>query len=192
MIAKAKADALMKRLESSRSEAKGSDGQQQTVLVTTDQIVLFNNEIREKPESVDEALAFLHSYNNSAVSTVSAVVVTHLPSGVQESSVDVSTVYWSSIPEDTVERVVARGKIMSSAGGFRIEDPELNPLIQRLEGSVDSVMGMPLDLTESLVLKVLARVAEGRSGEESKISFSGSGSNSCSSAKMSAPDRGSK
>lgn len=51
------------------------------ILVTADQIVLYKDEIREKPENESQALHFLSSYSNSSVSTISAIVATHYPSG---------------------------------------------------------------------------------------------------------------
>eukprot|EP01036_Dinobryon_divergens_P043595 gene43595-58060_t len=123
-IAIAKADALISNFSNSKSP---------TILITADQIVLFNKEIREKPTSFDEAREFLSSYSNQRVSTISAIVVTHIPSGRQASEVDVATVTWGTISDEVVERVLARGEIFDSAGGFRIEDPDLRPLILSIE-----------------------------------------------------------
>ena len=72
LIAKAKAEAIIGRLDKNMSPF---------VLLTSDQIVLFGNEIREKPVDENEAEKFLSSYSNQNVSTVSAVVATHFPSG---------------------------------------------------------------------------------------------------------------
>ena len=51
------------------------------ILLTADQIVLFGTEIREKPTSEAQAIEFLSSYSNRDVSTISAVVATHFPTG---------------------------------------------------------------------------------------------------------------
>ena len=72
LIAKAKAEAIIGRLDKNMSPF---------VLLTSDQIVLFGNEIREKPVDENEAEKFLSSYSNQNVSTISAVVATHFPSG---------------------------------------------------------------------------------------------------------------
>ena len=39
------------------------------------------------------------------------------------------------------------GKIFSSCGGFRIEDPDLSKLIDHIDGTVDSIVGMPVETT---------------------------------------------
>lgn len=148
LIAKAKADTLIKRhnLYAVKEPA---------ILITSDQIVLHKSVVREKPESRQEAVEFLASYSNDAVSTVSAIVVTHLPSGLQESGIDIATVYWKEIPDDVVQRVVDKGETLHSAGGFLVEDPDLNPLIKDMDKPIDSVMGLPVALTERLIVQVL-------------------------------------
>lgn len=72
VIAKAKATAILSRIDDSRGPF---------VLLTADQIVLFGCEVREKPSNEVEATEFLSSYSEREVSTVSAVVATHYPSG---------------------------------------------------------------------------------------------------------------
>lgn len=144
LIAIAKAKALIERLKADK--VKGP-----LVLLTADQVVVFQNQVREKPLNDSEAKMFLSSYSNDYVSTVSAVVATHYPSERQACDVDVAHVFWNEIPQDVVERVVARRDIFSSAGGFRIEDPDLNPLLRDIDGSLDSVVGLPVAATVRII-----------------------------------------
>ena len=53
-------------------------------------------------------------------------------------------VFWKDISDEVIQRVISRGEIYASAGGFRVVDPDLNPLILDIEGSIDSVMGLPV------------------------------------------------
>jgi len=152
LIAKAKAEAIIEK-------ERMLNWKEPAILLTFDQIVLHRTNVREKPESRAEAVEYLSSYSSDAVSTVSAVVVTHIPTGIQMSSIDIATVYWREIPSEVVERVVDRGEVMSSAGGFLIEDVDLNGLIKGIDRPVDSVMGMPVDLTKRLIKDVLVTVA---------------------------------
>ena len=52
--------------------------------------------------------------------------------------------FWKDISDEVIQRVISRGEIYASAGGFRVEDSDLNPLILDIEGSIDSVMGLPV------------------------------------------------
>ncbi|CAM9990838.1 unnamed protein product, partial [Scytosiphon promiscuus] len=148
-IARAKARALAGRLD------------KHAVLVTADQVCLFDAEdgggevIREKPESVQEAEQFLRSYSCRTVKTLNALCVTNLETGQVAEGSHQSIVSWKEIPSDVVGAVVARGLVMSSAGGFSLEDPDLGPLVDNIEGSVDSVFGMPVDLLCTLIERAM-------------------------------------
>lgn len=121
--------------------------------------MLFEGQIREKPESEEKARMYLNSYSGKSVSTVSAVVVTHYPSLEQRCGVDVAHVVWDVIPEDVINTVIARGQVLHSAGGFLIEDPDLNPLIIDVDGSLDSVFGMPVKLTFELLSNLVEAIS---------------------------------
>eukprot|EP01034_Spumella_vulgaris_P030348 gene30348-37549_t len=160
-IAQAKADALMTRMRREGFEDS-------SILITTDQIVLYKQAIREKPENEAQAIEFLSSYSNDSVTTLSAVVITHFPSGIQASNVDLATVYWKYISDEVVQKLVAKGDVLNTAGGFMIEDVDLSPLIKGVDGSMDSVFGMPVDLTERLINEVLAKCDDYYANSEEK------------------------
>ena len=77
---------------------------QQSILITSDQVVLFD-EIREKPESIKQAKAFLKSYSNNSVKTVTAVVVTNTFTGQTANIIDVSTVYFKKITHQDIDEI---------------------------------------------------------------------------------------
>ena len=154
LIAKAKADALIGRNAISRESLPA-------VLITSDQIALYKDEIREKPVDRDEAKRFLNSYCNSSVSTVCAVVATHLPSMRQAADTSVSTVYFGDISSAEVGRIIDRGVVFTACGGFDIKDEDMSKHITELDGTEDCIMGMPLGLTKELVDKVSVQPASG-------------------------------
>lgn len=145
-IANGKALVLIDRLAE-------KDGEK--LLITADQICLYDGVIREKPSDSTEAHSFLSSYSNSKVSTVSAIVVTHFPSMRQVSEVDVATVSWGTISDEVIAKVLDRGKIYSSSGGFCIEDEDLKGLVKEVEGTIDSVQGLPMETVIRCINEVL-------------------------------------
>ena len=154
LIAKAKAFALVERYNSGDLSAPGDE----FVILTADQITLYRDTVREKPESEEEAFSFLTSYSNDRVRTVSAVCVTHWPSFLQVSDIDIAEICWKVIDEDCVKRIINRGEIFSSAGGFRVEDEDLNPRIERIDGDMDSIMCLPVALTERLLIELKSKL----------------------------------
>lgn len=150
-IAKAKAEAIV----------QGMGGAQvlpiiDPLLITADQVVQVNiggvSGIYEKPESVEEARAILHSYGELGFcETVSSVVVTRVATGEQVYGVDIVKITFDPIPEERINAAVARGVVMGSCGAFVHEDPDIAPYIRKMYGPKDSVDGMPLFLLERLL-----------------------------------------
>jgi septum formation protein len=138
-IAIAKAEALMGTL----------DGP--ALIVTCDQVAVFAGEVREKPESADQAREWLRSYRGKTVQTVTAVVVTDVAALVQTFGVDVASVAYGAITEAAIESAIARGDVLNSCGAFTVDDPDLGRYVEGIEGEKESIEGLPLDLTRSLL-----------------------------------------
>lgn len=149
LLAREKCQAILKNM---------TDIVEPTVILTCDQIVLYRNTIRNKPKSREEAKEFLMSYqHNEIIQTISAVVATHVPSGKQATDIDICTIYWNGIPEDVIEnKLLDKEDIYSSCGGFLIEDPDFLAYIDRIDGDLDSIRGMPIKTTKRVFRTVLA------------------------------------
>ena len=163
VIARAKADALAERVQAMCGD--GSDGApKQFVLMTADQVVQHQGEARGKPESAEENCEWLRSYTRDApLSTCSAVVLTHFPSGQAVSGVDVVETCFDGIPEEVIRAVVAKGETLQCCGGFTVED--LHPYAVGLkEESIPSIQGMPLGLLASLYKELKAKVGSDAEG----------------------------
>jgi septum formation protein len=87
---------------------------------------------------------------------VTAVVVTHTATGVRPQGVDRAMVWFHRIPEGVIDQVIARGEIFAHAGGFSITDPLLSASIERVDGTAESVIGLPTDLTRRLLRAAMA------------------------------------
>jgi len=138
-LAHAKAGAIMKRAKN------------QALLITSDQVVVCNGQIREKPQNKEEAADYLASYAQHPAETVTAVLLTNLKNGKSVGGIDIAKVNFSPIPENIIERVINKGTIFSCAGGFTISDDLLKPYIKSIEGDEDSVLGLPIKLTKELL-----------------------------------------
>jgi len=65
------------------------------------------------------------------------------------------TVHMDPLPDATIDALLAEGQVMWCAGGLMIEHPLVAPLITRIEGTPDAVMG----LGKETVMRVLADAA---------------------------------
>ncbi len=139
LIARAKAKALLSKIK------------EPALLITADQVVIWNGTLREKPESKKQAKEYLASYGEFPAETVSAITVTNTKTGKQVEGVDTAKVFFQRIPQPIIELLVAEGKVMDMAGGFVIEDKRLRYYIDKIEGTEDSILGLPIELTKRLM-----------------------------------------
>lgn len=141
-LANSKADALISKLD------------ENSLLITSDLVVVFRDTIIEKPQSKQEAYGILKAYRDEPVKTVCSVVVTNLKTGKRVSGTDVSTVYFNSIPAENIKEFVESGKVFEHAGSFAAENPLFAPYVKKIEGTIEGLMGLPADLTRKLIEEV--------------------------------------
>lgn len=146
LLAKAKATAIVDKIQQVDTP---------TIVITSDTVVVFDGEIREKPESAEQCAEFISSYSNSKLSTVTGVVVTHLPSLRQHSEVDIATVHWATIPEEAALELAQDPELLYCCGGFKVEAPEFRRYVRRIEGAEDSVRGLPVDVLNAAIAEVM-------------------------------------
>jgi len=142
LIAQAKAKALLTEI---REEA---------ILITADQVIVCNRELREKPESKEQAEEYLRSYAHYPAQTITGIVVTNTKTGKQASDTHIAKIHFKKIPDSVIATVLKDGRFMNVAGGFKVEDPLLEEYIDHIEGSIDSIRGLPLGLVEKLITEV--------------------------------------
>ncbi|KAF6983623.1 hypothetical protein CFC21_001779 [Triticum aestivum] len=152
LLAEAKADAIMSRMNISDYQ---KEGDQPTLLITSDIVVVHEGIIREKPSSKEEARQFLKGYSGAHVSTVGGVVVTNLTTGKKLGSLDKAEVYFHDIPDEIIENLIDEGVVFRVAGGLLLEHPLVLPLVEAVVGSSDSVMGLSKDLANKLIHEAL-------------------------------------
>lgn len=165
-IAHAKADAVIASLLSSNSSTSASSSSGPSVILTFDQVVVCHGHIREKPESIQQCRQFLQSYSVNPLQTVTAVVVSivdhplpdwkpgqDLPESRRVDGVDIATQHFRDIPDSVVDQLIAKGEVMHCAGGIAVEDPLLEPYLLHRDGSLNSIMGLPVDQLRNLLHK---------------------------------------
>lgn len=166
LLAKAKCDHLVKEMTTGnveKDELPQTQNDNGWIVLTGDQVVTHNGSILEKPVDIEEAKSFVSRYADSPPKTVGAVVLTHVPSGIQVSGVDSATIVFRPTVADKIEgkdlvdRLIGDdAPVLSCAGGLMVEHPAVQEHVERIEGTQDSVMG----LSKDLVLKLLDEMRE--------------------------------
>ena len=88
----------------------------------------------------------------------------HIISTLRTESLDWSAVgvFVDPDPDAVADALIARGEIMSCAGSFVVEDPDLKPYLGEREGELSSVQGLPAQLTRELLERANAARLEER------------------------------
>jgi len=139
-LAYAKAEALLPQINA------------EALLITSDQVVYCNNQIIEKPESIEEAKYFLDLFAKYPAQTFTAILVTNTASGQQACGVDIAEIKIAPIPQDVIDMIVQQDYILHFAGGFSIDDPLFIPYIEQIIGDPDSIRGLPKLLVNELLV----------------------------------------
>ncbi|OAY50725.1 7-methyl-GTP pyrophosphatase isoform X4 [Manihot esculenta] len=150
-LAEAKAEAILQKPPVHDYVKKAEPA----LLITCDQVVVYEGAVREKPSSEDEARHFLKGYSGGHAATVSSVLVTNLKTGFRKVECDRVEIYFHEIPVDVIEKLIGEGLVLRVAGGLIIEHPLILPYVKEVVGTTDSVMGLPKALTEKLLKEAL-------------------------------------
>lgn len=126
-----------------------------TLLITSDQVVVYEGMVREKPSSKEEARQFIKDYSGGHAATVGSVIITNLKTGFRKGGWDKVEIYFHEIPDEMIDKLIEEGTVLYVAGGLIIEHPLILPFIKEVVGTTDSVMGLPKALTERLIKEAL-------------------------------------
>ncbi|MFH1631500.1 MAG: Maf family protein [bacterium] len=141
-LAHAKADAIVDKID------------EPAILITSDQVVVWNGEIREKPESAAEAREWLAKYHSHPMEIVNGVVVVNTAINDRAEGIDIVKVYFKPIASEAIEQAISMEKIMYCSGAMRVEDEPLCNFVDHIDGPQDSTSGMPLELMQRLIKEV--------------------------------------
>lgn len=153
-LGKAKAAALLEGEHGTEFAAEGA------LLLTADQVVVWEGTILEKPVDEAEARTFIAGYGKAPARTVGSCVLTDAATGQQWAEVDTACVHFEAIPQSTVDKLITDGELFYCAGGLMVEHPLVAPHVTSMEGSIDSVMG----LCKSTLVRMLDVAAPGSFG----------------------------
>ncbi|XP_030523890.1 7-methyl-GTP pyrophosphatase-like isoform X7 [Rhodamnia argentea] len=151
-LAEAKADAILSRHQNVGTSVEAVHT---TLLITADTVVVHEGRIREKPSSKDEARNFIEGYSGGRAEVVGSVLVTNLKTGRRKAGWDRAEVYFYDIPAQIVQSLIDEGITLNVAGGLMLEHPLTSPFVKEVIGTADTVMGLPISLTERLIQEAL-------------------------------------
>lgn len=130
-LAEAKALAVAARLSSG-------------LVIGSDQVAVFNNEIIGKPHTVAKAEAQLSAFSGQAVTFLTGLSLLNATTGNTQTLVEPFTVHFRELTQAEISAYIAREQPLDCAGSFKSEGLGIS-LFSRLEGEdPNSLIGLPL------------------------------------------------
>jgi septum formation protein len=118
------------------------------LVLGADTTVVVRDQVLEKPEDADEALAMLRKLQGRTHQVVTSVAL--VADGSLHQATDITNVTFRRVDDVMLEAYVATGEPMDKAGAYGIQGYGA-ALVERIDGDFFSVMGLPL----RLVLRLL-------------------------------------
>jgi septum formation protein len=129
-------------LSKKKAEAINMNGKaDNTIVITSDTIVILDGEIIEKPSDEDEAHAMLRRLSGKKHTVVTGVSLTSTTK--QQSFSAQSLVHFKELSEQDIRYYVEKYQPFDKAGSYGIQEWIGYIAIEKIEGSFYNVMGLP-------------------------------------------------
>jgi septum formation protein len=138
-------------VENARRKAHAAKGE---LVIACDTDVVLDGEVLGKPADAAEARAYLDRMSGRAHEVMSGLVVVR--DGEERSGIERTTVVFKPLSEAEKERYVNFGEWRGRSGGYAIQTLG-STLVERLEGSVSNVVGLPVGLLAELAPELFER-----------------------------------
>lgn len=122
-----------------------------TPVIAADTIVVLGNKILGKPTDPDNAKDMLRQLSGNVHEVKTATVVLYRDKTMLQ--VITTNVHFRKLTEKRIDRYVSTGEPLDKAGAYGIQGKGA-ALVQRIEGSYDNVVGLPLITVYNMLMKL--------------------------------------
>jgi len=147
----------VQRLAVAKSHAVAARYNNATVIIAADTTVDLDGKIFGQPADEHDARTMLNELSGRTHQVHTAVAVVHLAHDgtmlSQAHGLDSAGVSMLEITPEKMEWYLATGESMGKAGSYAVQG-DGRALVERVEGSLTTVIGLPLDLLSDLLVQV--------------------------------------
>lgn len=120
------------------------------VVIGADTVVVHEGEIIGKPSNRDEARMILKRLAGTTHEVVTGVCVVSARRGERMLGSDITRITMRDFTEDELDEYVRSGEGVGKAGAYAIQENG-DRFVERLEGSLTNVVGLPMELLAVLI-----------------------------------------
>lgn len=113
------------------------------IVISADTIVVLKNKIIGKPKDEKDAFKILKSLSGQKHEVITSYAIFY-KSKIISKNVS-SFVTFNILNDELIKEYIASGSPMDKAGAYGIQDNEKFPIISRYEGSLNNIVGFPIE-----------------------------------------------
>lgn len=144
---------LTARLAQAKAEAVARQNKK-GVVIGSDAVMVFNNQIVEKPASEKEQREMLYKERGKIATTVTAVCLIDIESKEKIVKTQRTDYEIPKVTSDQIENYIKTGKGLNRAGGFGQQDEDGLFEVRILKGTWANGVGFPIDLVARCLKKM--------------------------------------
>jgi len=124
------------------------------LVISADTVVDFQGEIIGKPADAKEAEQIVRKLFSAPHKVITAVAIVRLSDGIEIKDSDTTIVYPKKLNDEQIAQHIKSGSWRNKAGAYAIQEKG-DKFVERIEGSLTNVMGLPMELLQRLLKEVL-------------------------------------
>ncbi len=124
------------------------------LVIAADTIVDFEGEIIGKPADQTQAEQITKKLFSRPHKVITGIAIVRLRDGIELNQSDTTTVYPKKLTTEQIAEHIKSGSWRDKAGAYAIQENG-DELIERIEGSLTNVMGLPMELLERLLKRLI-------------------------------------
>jgi len=121
-----------------------------TVVIGADTIVDYNGEIIGKAADAEQAEQITRKLFSAPHKVITGLAIVRLSSGIEIVESDMTTVYPKPLTDKQLAEHIKSGVWKDKAGAYAIREDD-DEFVERIEGSLTNVMGLPMELLGRLL-----------------------------------------
>jgi septum formation protein len=120
------------------------------IVIAADTIADFEDQIIGKPADKKDAEQITQKLFSRPHKVITGIAIVRLRDGIEISQSDTTTVYPKKLTNEQIAEHIKSGTWHDKAGAYAIQENG-DEFIERIEGSLTNVMGLPMELLEKLL-----------------------------------------
>lgn len=138
-----------------KSNAFLSGLRENELVITADTVVICDNNVLGKPTDTEEAFRMLKMLSGRKHAVVTGITVATRE--IQISDTAITEVEFAPLSDETIREYIGRYRPLDKAGAYGIQEWIGAVAVKGINGSFYNVMGLPLHLLTTLLLRIPAR-----------------------------------